>query len=91
MKIIPIVEDTSTWVTIKQASQMIVDFGKFTKTLIFEPMTIIQQAISGLQGIIFPTALIILAAIIILKMIGFKDIEKWGLLTLIIYVLIIAL
>ena len=93
MKLVPtsMPTDVSFWITIKQAAQFIIDAGKFIKELIFNPMTVLEKGIHGLQGTIEPTTLVILATIILLKMIGFKDIEKWGILSLIIYIVVIAL
>lgn len=83
--------DMSTWASLKEASEFIVSFGRFVKELIFNPLGIIEQGIHGLQGIIEPTVLVVLAVLIILKMIGFKDMEKWGILSLIIYAVVMIL
>lgn len=84
-------EDVGMWNTIKQASQVIVDFSNFVKTLFTDPMVIVNGAIHGLQGSIFQITLITIAVIILLRMIGFENLEKWGILMLIVYVVIMVL
>ena len=92
MKITPMVsQDASFWITMKQASQYIVDFGNFVKELISDPGAILERGINGLQNGIEPIVLIVIATIILLKMIGFKDMEKWGILALITYIVIMIL
>lgn len=83
--------DISTWESIKEASGFIVSFGRFIKELLFDPLGILERGIHGMKGIVEPTVLVVLAVLIILKMIGFKDVEKWGVLSLIIYAVIMVL
>lgn len=88
MRLPVIVEDPGLWVTLKQASSIVIEIGNFIKTLFTDPMVLIEAGIHGLQGSIYTIALTIIAVIILLKLIGFKDMEKWGILTLVIYVIV---
>ncbi|MGL4802015.1 MAG: hypothetical protein ACRC18_07090 [Cetobacterium sp.] len=88
MKIPMVAEDPGLWVTLKQAANVIIETGEFIKTLFTDPMTLIEAGIHGLQGSIFSISVVVIAVIILLKMIGFKDMEKWGILTLIIYIVV---
>lgn len=83
--------DMSTWELIKESSQIIVNVSTFIKDLIFNPMDIVEKGIVVLQSNITSITLVVLAVIILLKMIGFKDLEKWGILSLIVYIVIMVL
>lgn len=101
MKLNPIVQnvivkssegtDMSTWELMKESSQIIVNVAKFVKDLFFNPVELFEKGVVMLQSNITSITLVILAVIILLKMIGFKNLEKWGILSLIVYVVIMVL
>lgn len=86
-----ILEDFNLWNRLNESTQVIIDTSKFIKTLFTDPMTLIINGIHAIQPTVMYTTLIVLAVIILLKMIGFKDMEKWGILTLILYIVVIII
>lgn len=80
-----------TFDVLREAGEIIIGVAKFFKDLFTDPMGMIEKGISVFQSGIEPIVLIILAAIIVLKMLGFKDVEKYGWLTVVVYLIIMML
>lgn len=80
-----------TFDVLREAGEIIIGIANFFKELFTNPMGLVEKGIDLIQSGAEPVVLIVLTVIIILKMLGFKEVEKYGWLTVAIYIIIMML
>lgn len=80
-----------TFNVLREAGEVIISVANFFKEFFTDPIGLVEKGITIIQSGIEPIALIVLAVIIVLKMLGFKEVEKYGWLTVVVYFVIMML